>query len=140
MWERCYQRMQWCGLWKVWELVPCGCVGLRVTTNNMLLNHKNLVFLCDSCLEAAREEWSAAAGGKKDCEEKSVQTEKAEPKITEDREDRSVQTVDQEDQPRRRSTGIQVDSTVCSFDGGKWRFRRNRQKPSKLPTDFFHGW
>ena len=29
---------------------------------------------------------------------------------------------------------IQVDSTVCKFDGGRWRFRWYRRRPSKLPT------
>ena len=63
------------------------------------LNHKNLLFLCDRCVEAAKEEWSAAGGTTRSKEDKSMQTEVEARERSETREDKSVQTSETREKP-----------------------------------------
>ena len=89
-----------------WFHLDCA-LGVRPGAHTKILSHKNLLFLCDACVAAAKEEWSAAGGGKSK-EDKAIQTQTEEAR---DREDKSVQ-VCQEDRPRKPSTRPTVKKMV----------------------------
>ena len=75
------------------------CVGLKAATNNKVLTHHQIVFLCLVCLDLTREEWKKKEE-KKEMKDEGTQMEKKEC----EREERSVQT----------ETGASTSRPTCS--------------------------
>ena len=94
-----------CELCELW--VHTACVGLKASTK--MLSHKNIMFLCDECLEAAKERMKASK------EEKGTQTTATE--ICEDTkalskvnkaevQDMGMQTENEKDRHPRRGPAV----------------------------------
>lgn len=95
-----------------WYHMDCA-LGVKPGAHTRILSNKNLVFLCDGCVAAAKEEWSVA-GGTKSKESKGTQTEKEEARErSETQEDKSVQvTTETTGRPHRRPTRPAVKKMV----------------------------